>query len=155
MGALVDPKHETLAQELGKGSTQAAAYLAAGYSGKNNNVASVQCNKLLKKHPEISARVNELKQIARDQIATSDFMGDIETFTRMYLEDRLFAQQCNQPGAAVSATNGLLKLYGLGEETVRHKGGIENKISIDPSKLSDKTMEELLDARRRSDSQSG
>ena len=118
MSALENGKYEKLAQELGKGLPQADAFLNAGFSCKNRNSAAAQCNKLLKKHPEINARADELKMIARNEITIDDFKGDIETLTRMYLQDRMFAQQCGQPGAAVSATNGLAKLFGQGAENI-------------------------------------
>ena len=157
MAALPDEKHERLAQLIAKGETQAVAYVNAGFSAKNSRVAASACNRLLKNRPEINDRALELQAIAREkgvEIEAATFLGDMATFTRMFLEDRIFAKQCGQPGAAVSATNGLLKLYGPGEETVRHKGAIENKITIDPSKLSNATMEELLAARRRTESES-
>lgn len=152
MPALKDDKHEALAQELAKGNSQAVAYINAGFSAKNSRVAASACNRLLKNKPEINARVAELQEIARDQVTTEDFKGDIETLTRMYLEDRLFAKQCGQPGAAVSATNGLAKLYGQHSETLNIKGGLQNRTVIDAGALSDSTMEELLAARRKSQS---
>jgi hypothetical protein len=118
MPALDDDREETIAQELAKGATQAAAWLSAGYSAKNNNVASVECNKLLKKKPEIRERADELRAIARDQIKTEEFIGDVATMTKLLLEDRHFAQQKGQAGAAVSASSALMKLYRLGGENI-------------------------------------
>lgn len=116
MPALDDDREEALAQELAKGATQALAWTNAGYPAKNSNVASVECNKRLKKNPAIRERVEELRQIARDTIKTEEFKGDIESMTNLLLADRLFARQCGQSGAAVSASSALMKLYKLGGE---------------------------------------
>lgn len=118
MAALSDDREEKLAQEIAKGATQGAAWISAGYSAKNNNVASVECNKLLKKKPEIRERVEELRAIARDEVKVAEFKGDVESMTKLLLEDRQFAQQQGQAGAAVSASATLMKLYKLGGENV-------------------------------------
>lgn len=116
MPALDDDKEEALAQELAKGIAQGTAYITAGYPAKNNNVASVNCNRLLKKAKYITERADELRAIARDTIKTDEFKGDIESMTRLLIEDRAFARQCGQSGAAVSASSALMKLYKLGGE---------------------------------------
>lgn len=116
MPALDDDREEALAQELAKGATQALAWTNAGYSAKNSNVASVECNKRLKKNPAIRERVEELRAIMRDTEITADFKLDVESLTKLLLEDRLFARQCGQSGAAVSASSALMKLGKLGGE---------------------------------------
>jgi hypothetical protein len=120
MPALDDDREETLAQELAKGVAQGLAYLNAGYPAKNNNVASVQCNKLLKKKPEISERVTELKAVARTRIYEDEFTADVAGLTKAYLQDRADAKVAGQHSAAISALNGIAKLHGLGSETVRN-----------------------------------
>lgn len=116
MPALDDDREEALAQELAKGVAQGPAYITAGYSAKNNNVASVNCNRLLKKAKHITERTDELRAIARDTIKTDEFKGDVESMTRLLLDDRAFARTCGQSGAAVSASSALMKLYKLGGE---------------------------------------
>ena len=118
MPALDDDREEKLAQEIAKGAAQADAWISAGYSAKNRNVAAVECNKLLKKKPEIRDRAHELAQIARNEIKVADFKGDVESMTKILLEDRQFAQQQGQAGAAVSASSALMKLYKLGGENI-------------------------------------
>jgi len=120
MPALPDDREEQLAQELAKGAAQGAAYISAGYSAKNNNVASVNCNRLLKRSPEISQRVGELKTLARTEVLEGEFKADVSTLTRMLLEDRNFATEVRSASARTTATMGLMKLHGLGAETVRN-----------------------------------
>lgn len=122
MPALDDDRDERLAQELAKGCTQADAWTRAGFSAKNNNVASVECNKRLKKLPEIKERAEELRAIARDQMLTEEFKADLEGLTKAYLEDRLLARTLGQPSAAVSALNSIAKMRGLMSDTVKHVG---------------------------------
>ena len=120
MPALEDDREEKLAQELAKGVAQGPAYVTAGYSAKNNNVASVNCNRLLKRRPEISQRVGELKTLARTEVLETEFKADVSTLTRMLLEDRNFATEVRSASARTTATMGLMKLHGLGAETVRN-----------------------------------
>ena len=116
MPALDIDREEELAQQLAKGATQALAWINAGYPAKNNSVASVQCNKLLKKKPQINERVEELRAIARDTILTAEFKGSVEELARLFLEDRQFAREQKQAGAAVSASAQLMKLFAQGAE---------------------------------------
>lgn len=70
MPVLPNARHERFAQELAKGKTQEAAYIAAGYSGAG---AHVSASKLLK-NAKIAARVAELKEraAARAEITTQE-----------------------------------------------------------------------------------
>jgi phage terminase small subunit len=126
--ALDDDREEALAQELAKGIAQGTAYVTAGYSAKNNNVASVNCNRLLKKAKYITERADELRAIARDQMLTEEFKADLEGLTKAYLEDRVLARQLGQPSAAVSALNSIAKMRGLMSDTVKHVGDPANPI---------------------------
>ena len=60
MPILKDQREELFCQGIAKGMTQDAAYFAAGFSGKNQNVASASASRMLKR-VRISARVDELK----------------------------------------------------------------------------------------------
>jgi hypothetical protein len=120
MPALEDDREELLAQELAKGIAQGPAYVNAGYPAGNNNVASVQCNKLLKKKPEIRERAAELKSLARTDAYNAAFVVNLDTMTALYMEDRAHAKALGQVGAAISALGGVAKLHGLGSETVRN-----------------------------------
>jgi hypothetical protein len=55
MPALPNPKHETFAQELAKGSTLEAAYLTAGFKAHRGNSFRLSENE------HVKGRVNELK----------------------------------------------------------------------------------------------
>ena len=118
MPALDDDREEALAQELAKGRSQAVAYVNAGYPAKNSRVAASAANRLLKNKPEINDRVEELYAIARDAVKTAEFMGDLESMAKLLMEDRQFARECKQAGAAVSASSALMKLYKLGGENI-------------------------------------
>jgi hypothetical protein len=135
MPALSDDREEALAQELAKGGTQAVAYVNAGYSAKNSRVASSACNRLLKKKPEVNDRIKELQVQARDAVKTGEFNGSLEELARMFLQDRMFAQQVGQAGASVSATSGLMKLFGHGQENHKHGGDPDNPIHIKVSRI--------------------
>lgn len=128
MPALDDDREEALAQELAKGFAQGAAYITAGYAAKNNNVASVNCNRLLKKAKYISERADELRAIARDQVLTEEFKADIHGLTKAYLEDRLLARTLGQVSPAIAALNGIAKMHGLLNDTVKHVGDPNNPI---------------------------
>ena len=60
MPALKNTQHEKFVQELLKGSSQADAYMAAGYSAKSVAVASAAANRLLK-DVSVAARLRELQ----------------------------------------------------------------------------------------------
>ena len=120
MPALDDDREEKLAQEIAKGVAQGPAYVNAGYSAGNNNVASVQCNKLLKKKPEIRERAAELRSLARTEQYNAAFVVNLDTMTALYMEDRAQAKALGQVGAAISALAGVAKLHGLGSETVKN-----------------------------------
>jgi len=117
---LEDDREEKLAQELAKGAAMAAAYIAAGFNAKNNNVAAVNCNRLLKRRSGIRDRATELKTIARTEVLEGEFKADVSTLTKMLLEDRNFATEVRSASARTTATMGLMKLHGLGAETVRN-----------------------------------
>ena len=54
MAVLKNPKHEIFAQELAKGSTQAKAYLAAGYKANDGNANKLASN------PKVQERVRKI-----------------------------------------------------------------------------------------------
>jgi len=128
MPALLDDQQEALAQELAKGVVQATAWLNAGFSAKNNGSASAQCCKLLKKTPEISERIGELKALARDQVLTDEFKADMAGLTKAYLEDRAQAKALGQVSSAISALNSIAKMHGVLNDTVKHQGDPNNPV---------------------------
>jgi hypothetical protein len=69
-----------------------------------------------------------------------------DTIAVMLREDRQFARECETPGAAVTATMGLAKLYGLLTDKTQLSGpdGGNIKIeTIDVSKLSADALREI------------
>lgn len=118
MPVLADAREERFAQGLLKGLSQGSAFISAGFAAKTQASAAVQANVMLKKRPHINARLNELKSEALRIILETEFKGDIQELARMFLEDRVDARAAGQYAAAISAVNGLVKLFNRGGETV-------------------------------------
>lgn len=122
MPALEEDREEALAQEIAKGVSQAAAYINAGYSAKDNKVAAAACSRLLRNRPSINERVGELKVLLRTSELNEKFKGDVDQLTALFFEDRNLARQLGQPSAAISALNSIAKMHGRMSETVKHVG---------------------------------
>lgn len=102
MPALKNPKHEAFARALAKGETQVEAYRMAGYQPNDGHAARLAGNGM------IPARVQELlEKVAKKTVVT------IETIAAQLDEDRQLARESGQSAAAVSATMGKAKLFGL------------------------------------------
>jgi len=113
----VTPKQEAFCQAYIETGNASEAYRLC-YNAANMKPESVNVNacKLLA-DAKIALRVNELKaDHAKRHEVTVD---DIRT---MLLEDREFAREMETPGAAVSATMGLAKLYGHMRDKHEHTG---------------------------------
>jgi broad specificity phosphatase PhoE len=121
MPVLSDDRHERFAQGLAKGLSQADAYIDAGFKSKNRQSAAVAANSLLKKKADLKDRVHELEQLAREHMLNAEFKGSIEELAKLFLDDRLFARQQGQAGAAVSASAQLMKLFEKGAENTNNK----------------------------------
>jgi hypothetical protein len=117
-GPLKNPRHERFAQELAKGKSQGQAYRDAGYEGDE----TAACR--LSKNVKVRDRIEELKAraAARVEVTVADIARQLD-------EDREFAKECGQAGAAVSASLGKAKVLGLivdrQEHTGRNGGPIE------------------------------
>ena len=111
MGVLRNPKHERFAQALAKGETADAAYQIAGYKPNRHNASR------LKTKETIATRVAELQDRAAIKVEIT--VADI---ARQLDEDRRLAHQLGQPGAAVSASMGKAKVFGLLLEKVELTG---------------------------------
>ncbi len=122
MPALDDDKEEAFAQQLAQNATQAVAWVNAGFPAKNSRVAASAANRLLKNRPDINERVGELRAIARQTVLETEFKGSIEELARLLIEDRQFAREHKQAGAAVSASAQLMKLFEKGADNVKHSG---------------------------------
>jgi phage terminase small subunit len=102
MPALENRKHELFAQALAKGKPTEIAYAEAGYVPHPQNAGR------LMKNDCVAARVAELQErmAIRVEVTAEDILRDLE-------EDRQLAHAQGQAGAAVSATMGKAKLFGL------------------------------------------
>lgn len=100
---------EEYAAGLAAGMKQRDAYQQAYPRSKNWTVNAVDRNaSVLAKKPEVERRVRELQAPARRAHEVT-----VEGVTRRLLEDREFARETKNAGAAVTATMGLAKLHGL------------------------------------------
>jgi hypothetical protein len=102
------PKQEAFCLAYIETGNASEAYRQAYNVGKMKpGSVNVEAVKLLA-NPNIALRVAELKsELVERHKVTAD------TIAVMLREDREFARECETPGAAVSATMGLAKLYGL------------------------------------------
>lgn len=66
MPALKNSRWEALARGLAEGMARNDAFIAAGFNPKNKRAASAQCANLLRRSPEIMARVTELETEIRE-----------------------------------------------------------------------------------------
>lgn len=107
-GVKLTPKQEAFCLAYIETGNASEAYRRS-YNAENMKpeTINVQACKLLA-DPKIATRVDELKaeHLKRHEVT-------VDTIRQMLLEDRKFAKDCETPGAAVTATMGLAKLYGL------------------------------------------
>lgn len=102
MPTLTNPKHERFVQALAKGDTADEAYVSAGYTENRANAARLKANE------HIAARLAELLERAASRVEVT-----VDTIAAQLDEDRQLARDLKQPSAAVAATMGKAKLFGL------------------------------------------
>lgn len=92
MPVLINPRYERFAQELAKGETGDAAYVAAGYAKNRCNAARLKSNET------IQNRIKELTigVAQRAEITVDLLIGYLH-------EARILAAKTNQPNAIVAA----------------------------------------------------
>lgn len=131
MAVLPNPRHEIFAQALAKGETADDAYVLAGFKANRHNAAA------LARKQHISTRVAELqtKVAAKVEITVESLAGELE-------EARALALVEKQSSAAVSATMGKAKLFGLGVENRKFSGTIQ-VVTITADQLDGLTVDEL------------
>lgn len=114
MPVLSNPRHERFAQALAKGKTATEAYTEAGYRGDRTAASRLSTN------VNVVARVTELqaKTVKKVEITVESLALELE-------EARALALNEKQTSAAVSATMGKAKLFGLGSETRKLTGTIQ------------------------------
>ena len=111
MPVLKNARHERFAQELAKGKTATEAYTAAGYIGDRTAASRLSTN------VNVSARITEIqsKTVKKAEITVQSLADELE-------EARAMALKEGQTSAAVSATMGKAKLFGLGVDNKRVSG---------------------------------
>ncbi len=131
MPVLKNARHETFAQGLAKGLTADEAYQKAGFKPNRGNAATLKANQ------SILDRVTELqsKAVKKIEITVDSLAQELE-------EARAIALAEKQSSAAVSATMGKAKLFGLGVENRRMSGTIQI-VNITIEQLSVLTRDEL------------
>lgn len=123
------PKQEAFCLAYIETGNASEAYRQAYEAGKMKPEAvNVEACKMLSV-PKIALRVAELKaELIERHKVTADTIAD------MLREDREFARECETPGAAVTATMGLAKLYGLLTEKTEITGKDGAAIKIEAVK---------------------
>lgn len=101
MPALKNVKHETFAQELAKGKTQAESYGRAGYKRNEFNACRLAAR------PDVAARVAELQSRGADRAEVT-----IESLILEAGEIQRSAMEAKQHSAAVAALTAKAKLAG-------------------------------------------
>lgn len=131
MPVLSNPRHEAFAQAMAKGKTAGDAYVEAGYKPNRHNAAA------LAREEHISTRLTEIlsKVAKKAEITVQSLADELE-------EARAIALAEKQSSAAVSATMGKAKLFGLGVENRRLSGTV-SIINITPDQLRRLSADEL------------
>ncbi|WP_236761824.1 hypothetical protein [Agrobacterium tumefaciens] len=131
MPVLKNARHEQFAQGLAKGQTADEAYQKAGFKPNRGNAATLKANQ------SILDRVAELqsKSVKKVEITVDSLASELEEARAMALKEK-------QTSAAVSATMGKAKLFGLGVEHRRMSGTIQI-VNITIEQLSVLTRDEL------------
>ena len=141
MAQMMTPKQEKFCLIYRETGNASEAYRQS-YDCKNMKPESINRKaKELLDNGKIAARLQDLGKADMERhVVTTD------TIAVMLREDREFARECETPGAAVSATMGLAKLYGLLTDKTQLSGpdGGNIKIeTIDVSKLSADALREI------------
>lgn len=131
MPALKNAKHELFAQALAKGMTALEAYSSAGYSPSDKNAQRLKC------YEGVKARVAELQNKVAAKVSVT-----VESLTAELEEARALALKSNQNSAAVQATLGKAKLFGLGVENRRLSGSVA-VMTFTPDQLKALSEDEL------------
>lgn len=132
MPVLKNPKRERFAQELAKGANQTEAYELAGYKPDRGAAARLSAN------VNVQNRLAELLERGARRAEVT-----IEQIAIQLDEDRALAREVKSPAAAVSASLGKAKLYGLIREKHEHSGPNGGPIKHDLSGLTDAQLAQL------------
>lgn len=133
MSVLSNPRHESFAQALAKGKTADEAYALAGYRPHRSNASRMSAN------DNVRARLEELQGKAAKKVEVT-----VESLAAELEEARLIAIGEKQSGAAVQATMGKAKLFGLIVDKKQHSGPNGGPIPfVDLTKASDEQLAAL------------
>lgn len=114
MPSLANPRHERFAQAIAKGMTAEASYADAGFKANRGNAATLKAKQsILDRVAEIQAKVAKKVEVTVESLA-----AELD-------EARLMALGEKQSSAAVSATMGKAKLFGLGIENRKLTGTLQ------------------------------
>ncbi|MEZ2410532.1 terminase small subunit [Bosea sp. RCC_152_1] len=133
MPVLRNNRHEAFAQAIAKGLAARTAYKAAGYGASDK--AAEACASRLLTDAKVAARVLELQSKAARKVEVT-----VESIARELEEARVLAIAEKQSSAAVAASMGKAKLFGLIVEKHKHSGSIG---TYDLTKLSDDELGSL------------
>lgn len=131
MPSLKNTRHEAFAQALAKGRSADDAYQQAGFKPHRGNASRLSSNESVRR------RVAELQERGAKKVEVT-----IESLTAELEEARALAMSEKQSSAAVSATMGKAKLFGLGLERRHHSGQI-TVLNVTPEQLRNLDDDEL------------
>lgn len=123
MGALKNARHELFAQALAKGKPASEAYVDAGYAVSRPAASRLSTN------VNIQNRVAEIQGKAAARVVVT-----VESLALELEQARAIALAEKQSSAAVQATLGKAKLFGLGVENRRLSGSVQ-VVTITADKL--------------------
>lgn len=131
MPTLRNQRHERFAQALAKGKSATEAYAEAGYSSDRGNATRLTANDSIKSRvAEIQGRSAKKAEVTVDTLA-----AELEEARGLALKEK-------QSSAAVQATMGKAKLFGLGVENRKLSGTLQ-VVTITAEKLDGLTEDEL------------
>lgn len=131
MPVLHNQRHESFAQALAKGKTADEAYAQAGYKPHRGNASTLRAKQnIVDRVAELQAKVAKKVEVTVESLA-----GELEEARSIALAER-------QSSAAVQATMGKAKLFGLGVENRRLSGSVQ-VVTITAKDLDGLTEDEL------------
>ncbi|WP_457299126.1 terminase small subunit [Phyllobacterium sp. P5_D12] len=131
MPVLKNARHEKFAQAVAKGTSVTEAYTKAEYKGDRKAASNLWTNVDIKK------RVEEIQSKTAKKVEVT-----VDSLTAELEEARALALKEKQSSAAVSATMGKAKLFGLGSENRKISGTIQ-VVTITAKQLDALTDDEL------------
>lgn len=131
MPVLANARHEAFAQALAKGKSATEAMTAAGYRSDRGNASRLTAN------DNIRARVTELQErsVKKTEVTIQSIAAELDEARTMALGEK-------QTSAAVAASMGKAKLFGLIVDKTRHSGTVQ-VVTLTTQDLDKLTNDEL------------